>query len=227
MTETSPVRPLVVLDCDSTTIQDEVIELLAEAAGTRELVAEVTERAMRGELDFAESLRERVATLAGTPESVFAETYRRVRATPGIHELVAEVHARGGVVGVVSGGFHEVLDPLAQDLHLDLWRANRLEVVDGVLTGRVLGDIVDADAKAAALREWAADAQIPLTATVAVGDGANDLKMMSVAGLSVAFNAKPIVLEHADEAVQDNLALVIPLLDRLGSSPAPIDEAIG
>ncbi|MBN9612241.1 MAG: phosphoserine phosphatase SerB, partial [Actinobacteria bacterium] len=172
------VRPLVVLDCDSTTIQDEVIELLADAAGTRELVAEVTERAMRGELDFAESLRERVATLAGTPESVFEQAYRRVRPTPGIDRLVAEVHARGGLVAVVSGGFHEVLDPLAVDLALDRWRANRLEVVGGELSGRTVGPVIDAAAKAEALREWAQEAGIPLSATMAIGDGANDLKMM-------------------------------------------------
>ncbi len=215
MTADSRVRPLVVLDCDSTTIQDEVIELLAEVAGTRDLVAEVTERAMRGELDFAESLRERVATLAGTPESVFADAYARVRPSRGIHELVAEVHARGGIVGVVSGGFHEVLDPLAADLCLDRWRANRLEVVDGALTGRVAGPIVDASAKAAALREWAADAGIPLSATIAIGDGANDLEMMAVAAVSVGFNAKPVVRERADVSIEDDLALAIPLFDRL------------
>ncbi len=215
MTPTAATRPLVVLDCDSTTIQDEVIELIAEAAGTHELVAEVTERAMRGELDFAQSLRERVATLAGTPESVFEETYRRVRPTPGIHELVAAVHARDGRVGVVSGGFHEVLDPLAVDLGIDLWRANRLEVADGALTGRVLGAIVDAEAKAAALREWAEAERIPLSATVAIGDGANDLRMMEVAALGVAFNAKPIVRERADVSIEDDLSLAIPLLDRL------------
>lgn len=215
MTADSRVRPLVVLDCDSTTIQDEVIELLAEVAGTRELVAEVTERAMRGELDFAESLRERVATLAGTPESVFADAYARVRPSRGIHELVAEVHARGGVVGVVSGGFHEVLDPLAADLALDRWRANRLEVADGVLTGRVTGPIIDAAAKAEALREWAEEAGIPLSATVAIGDGANDLEMMAAAAVSVGFNAKPVVRERADVTIEDDLALTIPLLDRL------------
>lgn len=215
MTADSRVRPLVVLDCDSTTIQDEVIELLAEVAGTRELVAEVTERAMRGELDFAESLRERVATLAGTPESVFADAYARVRPSRGIHELVAEVHARGGVVGVVSGGFHEVLDPLAADLRLDRWRANRLEVADGALTGRVTGPIIDAAAKAEALREWAEEAEIPLSATVAIGDGAIDLEMMAVAAVSVGFNAKPVVRERADVTIEDDLALTIPLLDRL------------
>ncbi|MHA3683154.1 phosphoserine phosphatase SerB [Leucobacter sp. HY1910] len=209
------VAPLVVLDCDSTTIQDEVIELIADAAGSREAVAEVTERAMRGELDFAESLRERVATLAGTPESVFADTYARVRLTPGITELIAEVHRRGGKVGVVSGGFHEVLDPLAKDLGLDFWRANRLEVVDGQLTGRTVGPIIDATAKAEALQEWAASSGLPLSASVAIGDGANDLEMMKVAALGVSFNGKPVVVERADEAIEADLSRAIPLLDRL------------
>lgn len=207
--------PLVVLDCDSTTIQDEVIELIADAAGSREAVAEVTERAMRGELDFAESLRERVATLAGTPDSVFADTYARVRLTPGITELIAEVHRRGGKVGVVSGGFHEVLDPLAKDLGLDFWRANRLEVIDGKLTGRTVGPIIDATAKAEALKEWAAESGLDLSASVAIGDGANDLEMMRVAALGVSFNGKPVVVERADEAIEADLSRAIPLLDRL------------
>lgn len=215
MPDAAASRPLVVLDCDSTTIRDEVIELLADAAGSREKVAAVTERAMRGELDFAESLAERVATLAGTQESVFADTYRRLRRSAGIEALIAEVHARGGVVGVVSGGFHEVLDPLAEDLGLDRWRANRLEVRDGRLTGRTVGPVIDATAKADALREWAVAAGIPLQATVAIGDGANDLEMMAIAGLSVAYNAKPVVRERADVSIEDDLALVIPLLDRL------------
>lgn len=215
MPDAAASRPLVVLDCDSTTIRDEVIELLADAAGSREEVAAVTERAMRGELDFAESLAERVATLAGTQESVFADTYRRVRRSAGIEALIAEVHARGGLVGVVSGGFHEVLDPLAADLGLDHWRANRLEVADGRLTGRTVGPVIDATAKADALREWADAAGIPLRATVAIGDGANDLEMMAIAGLSVAYNAKPVVRERADVSIEDDLALVIPMLDRL------------
>jgi len=210
-----PRPPLVVLDCDSTTIQDEVIELLADAAGTRELVADVTERAMRGELDFAESLRERVATLAGVPESVFAEVYKKIRLSPGIRELIQAVHARDGKVAVVSGGFHEVLDLLANDLDLDEWRANRLEVADGRLTGRTVGPIIDADAKASALTEWASAHDIPEQATVAIGDGANDLKMMAVAGLSVAYNAKPIVRAAATVSIDNDLAQVIPYLDRL------------
>lgn len=209
------VTPLVVLDCDSTTIQDEVIELLADAAGTRELVAEVTERAMRGELDFAESLAERVATLRGTPEAVFGQAYARVRLSPGIRELIAAVHEHGGKVGVVSGGFHEVLDPIAEDLGLDFWRANRLEVADGALTGRTVGPVIDAEAKALALAEWAEASGIPLSATVAIGDGANDLKMMAVAAIGVGYNAKPIVREHADVSIEGNLGQAIPLLDRL------------
>lgn len=209
------VTPLVVLDCDSTTIQDEVIELLADAAGTREGVAEVTERAMRGELDFAESLTERVATLRDTPDTVFAEAYARVRLSPGIRELVAAVHARGGKVGVVSGGFHEVLDPIAKDLGLDFWRANRLEIADGKLTGRTVGPVIDAEAKAVALAEWAAESEIPMSATMAIGDGANDLRMMEVAAIGVGYNAKPIVTEQADVSIADDLALAIPLLDRL------------
>ncbi|QIK61895.1 phosphoserine phosphatase SerB [Leucobacter viscericola] len=210
------LSPLIVLDCDSTTIQDEVIELIADVAGTREQVAEVTERAMRGELDFSESLRERVATLAGTPESVFADAYSRVRLSPGIRELIAEVRDRGGKVGVVSGGFHEVLDPIAQDLGLDFWRANRLEVADGVLTGRTVGPIIDAVAKAEALAEWSAESGIPLSASVAIGDGANDLEMMKVAALGVSYNGKPVVRDQADVSIEDDLARVIPLLDRLG-----------
>lgn len=215
MTSFDATRPLVVLDCDSTTIQDEVIELLADAAGTRTEVAEVTERAMRGELDFAESLRERVATLAGTPESVFADTYARVRLSPGIRQLIESVHRRGGKVGVVSGGFHEVLDPLAKDLGLDFWRANRLEVTDGALTGRTMGPVIDAKAKAQALTEWAGEANIPISATMTIGDGANDLDMMRVSAISVAYNAKPIVREHATVSIEGDLSLAIPLLDRL------------
>lgn len=210
-------RFLIVLDADSTLIEDEVIELLADAAGSRELVAAVTERAMRGELDFAESLRERVRTLAGLPTAVFADVGRMIRPTPGVHDLIAGIHAHGSRVGVVSGGFHELLDPLADALGLDHWRANRLEVVDGHLTGELVGPIIDAAAKADALREWAAADQVDIRQTVAVGDGANDLEMMAVAGLSVAFNAKPVVKERADVVIDVcDLSQVLPLVGLRG-----------
>jgi phosphoserine phosphatase len=198
---TDSERFLVVLDVDSTLIENEVIELIAAEAGSLELVAAVTERAMRGELDFAESLRERVATLAGLPDTVFDTVREHITLTTGATELIATVKSHGGHVGVVSGGFHELLDPLAESLGLDFWKANRLEVVDGVLTGKVLGDIVDAQTKAETLQRWAQETHTPLAQTVAIGDGANDLAMMSVAGLGIAFCAKPIVQEQADVAL--------------------------
>lgn len=210
-------RFLVVLDADSTLIEDEVIELLADAAGSRPEVAEVTERAMRGELDFAESLVARVKTLAGLPTSVFADVGRLIRPTPGVHELIAGLHRHGSRVGVVSGGFHELLDPLADSLRLDHWRANRLEVEGGRLTGGLVGPIIDAEAKAAALREWAAADGVGLAQTVAVGDGANDLRMMHQAGLSIAFNAKPLVKAGADVVIDVcDLSQVLPVLGLRG-----------
>lgn len=202
---------LVVLDADSTLIQNEVIELLAADAGSLDLVAEVTERAMRGELDFRESLIERVATLAGLDEGIIERAYQQVVPTPGVRELIAHVHEQGGKVAVVSGGFHEVLDKVQHDLGFDFWEANRLEVVDGHLTGRVLGPVVDAQRKAEKLQQWARE--IGATRTVAIGDGANDLKMMAAADLGIAFCAKPVVREQANVAIdQPDLALVIPLL---------------
>ncbi|MFM6974745.1 MAG: phosphoserine phosphatase SerB [Agromyces sp.] len=192
---------LVVLDADSTLIQNEAIELLAEEAGSLALVAEVTERAMRGELDFAASLRERVATLAGLDTGVFERAGRRIVPTVGVHDLISAVHGVGGTVGVVSGGFHELLDPVQATLGFDLWHANRLECSDGQLTGHVRGDIVDAETKATMLQRWAAE--IGATRTVAIGDGANDLKMMAAAHLGVAFCAKPVVRAQASVAIDE------------------------
>ena len=205
-------RPLVVLDCDATSIREEVIELLAEAAGTRDEVAEITAAAMRGELDFAESLRARVATLAGTPASVCAEAAKRVTFSPGFADLVRAVHARRGVVGVVSGGFLEVLDRIMPDAGVDVWHANRLEVSEGKLTGKLTGEIVDAAAKARTLRAWANQHGIDMRHTIAVGDGANDLAMLAEAAISVGFQAKPIVRERAQHLADDSLAEVTPLL---------------
>lgn len=206
-------RFLVVLDADSTLIRNEVIELLADEAGRRAEVQAATEAAMRGEVDFAASLRSRVAALAGVPVEAFERVRSRIEPTPGVYELTAAVHERGGVVGVVSGGFHEILDHIAPELGVDRWRANRLEVHDGSLSGTVDGDIVDGAAKAASLQEWAGQLGVPAHATIAIGDGANDLAMMSVAGLGLAFNAKPAVRAGADLVIgPQDLSAVIPLL---------------
>ncbi|MBD8059077.1 phosphoserine phosphatase SerB [Cellulomonas sp. JH27-2] len=199
------------MDVDSTLITSEVIELLAARAGSQELVAAITERAMRGELDFAASLHERVATLAGLPVGVFDEVRAQVELTPGAAELVAQVQSRGWSVGLVSGGFIEVVAPLAQPLGIELVRANALEVADGLLTGRVTGPVVDRAAKAVALRDYAAAVGADLADTVAIGDGANDLDMLAAAGFGIAFNAKPVVVEQADAAVTDRLDAVLTL----------------
>ncbi len=208
----SATRFLVVFDVDSTLIQDEVIELLADVAGKRSEVAEVTERAMSGELDFASSLAERVATLVGLPERVIAETVARVRPTPGLSDIIDAVHSRGGKVAAVSGGFSQILEPLAADWGLDFWRANLLEIEGGVLTGRVSGEIVDRRVKAEMLETWASTCNLSLAQTLAVGDGANDLDMLALAGLGVAFNAKPVVRASTPLSVERNLGELICLL---------------
>ncbi len=215
------ITPLVVLDCDATTIEQEVIELLASYAGTLDEVALITDRAMRGELDFAQSLAARVATLEGLDASVLETVAQQVTFSPGFHELVEAVHARGGKVGIVSGGFTEVLDGFLPDSGADTWRANRLEVAHGKLTGRTRGPVIDAQAKADTLREWADHFGIDPRNSIAIGDGANDLKMMAVAGLSAGFKPKPIVRDSVDLVLEHSLAEAIPLLDRLGHEKGP------
>lgn len=194
-------RKLLIMDVDSTLIQQEVIELLAAYAGKREEVAAVTEAAMRGELDFAQSLHARVAVLAGLPAAVVDSVRAEVRLSEGAAELVAAFKAAGHVVAVVSGGFNQILRPIAEDLGLDYWLANELEIVDDALTGKVLGAVIDRAAKEKYLREWAAAEGIAMEHTIAVGDGANDLDMLGAAGIGVAFNAKPAVRAVADSAI--------------------------
>ena len=214
---------LVVMDVDSTFIQQEVIELLAAKCGREAEVAAVTERAMRGELDFAESLRARVAVLAGLDATVLDQVRDEIVLTPGARTLVRTLKRLGDTVALVSGGFIEIVGPLAAELGIDHALANALEVADGKLTGRVTGDIVDRAGKARALRRFAAEAELPLSRTVAIGDGANDLDMLAAAGLGIAFNAKPVVREQADASV------TVPYLDSvlflLGISREDIEEA--
>ncbi|MGW0452979.1 phosphoserine phosphatase SerB [Gordonia sputi] len=194
-------KRLVVFDVDSTLIQGEVIEMLAAHAGREAEVAAVTEAAMRGELDFAESLRERVAALEGLDARVLDEVAGSLQLTPGARTTIRTLHRLGYRCGVVSGGFRQVIDGLAHDLELDFVRANTLEVVDGRLTGRVIGEIIDRPGKARALRAFADQVGVPMEQTIAVGDGANDIDMLSVAGLGIAFNAKPALREVADAAL--------------------------
>ena len=196
-----PTPLLIVMDVDSTVIEQEVIELIAAHAGVEERVRAVTEAAMRGELDFAASLRARVALLRGLPVSVLDEVRAAVCLTQGATELVRSLHADGHLVALVSGGFDVVVGDIARAVDADHYRANMLDISDGRLTGQVQGEIVDRAVKARMLREFAQLHAIPLSRTVAVGDGANDLDMMREAGLGIAFCAKPIVQEAADRAI--------------------------
>jgi phosphoserine phosphatase len=200
-------KHLVVMDADSTLLQDEVIDLLAEECGCAAEVSAITELAMSGEIDFAEALRRRVALLAGLPVTVLDDVRTRLRLAPGARTLLRTLQRLGYVAAVVSGGFEEVLAPLMSDLKVEHLAANRLEIVDEKLTGRLVGEIVDRAGKANALRRFADEVGVPLEQTVAVGDGANDIDMLSAAGLGIAFNAKPLVQEHADTA------LTVPYLD--------------
>jgi phosphoserine phosphatase len=194
-------KRLIVFDVDSTLIQQEVIEMLAARAGALDAVAAITDAAMRGELDFAESLHRRVATLAGLPAEVLDEVAEDVELTPGARTTIRTLRRLGYHVGVVSGGFRQVIEPLAHELMLDFVAANELEIVDGKLTGRVVGQIVDRAGKAKALRDFADQVGVPMAQTVAVGDGANDIDMLAAAGLGVAFNAKPALREVADASL--------------------------
>ncbi|MDY5585357.1 MAG: phosphoserine phosphatase SerB [Arcanobacterium sp.] len=192
---------LIITDVDSTFIQQEVIELLAAHAGLEAEVKEITDAAMRGELDFRDSLRERVSVLAGLPESIFKDVFQQIKLTPGAQELVQIAHRQGAYIGLVSGGFTEILNPLLEQESLDFGRANQLEIHEGKLSGKTIGTIIDATAKVLALKEWSENLGITLAETVCAGDGANDLPMLEASGHGFAFCAKPIVAQNADTAI--------------------------
>jgi phosphoserine phosphatase len=214
---------LVVLDVDSTLIKQEVIDILARFAGVEKQVSEITHRAMNGELDFSESLNQRVTLLAGLPASVLNQVRSEIEFTPGAATLCRTLHRLGFHVALVSGGFSEIVTPLAAELGVVNIRANQLEVVDGLLTGRLIGEIVDRSGKASALKEFAKELGVPMSRTIAVGDGANDLDMLNAAALGIAFNAKPFVRDRADSA------LTSPYLDAIlylmGINRAEIEQA--
>lgn len=212
-------RYLVVMDVDSTLIKQEVIELIAQHAGTMEQVAEVTERAMRGELDFAESLRERVSTLEGVTQDQLATVRADIEFSEGAPEFIAACQSRGWEVALVSGGFEEVVAGLAAEVNITRFHANKLEVSDGQLTGKTVGDVVDRAYKAAALKRFAEELSIPLERTIALGDGANDLDMIQAAGIGIAFNAKPIVNDQAPYSVQGSMMGALAVVDRVIDTP--------
>ncbi len=214
---------LIVMDVDSTLIQDEVIDLLADRAGCAAEVAKVTEATMRGELDFEASLRERVALLAGLSEDVLDGVRDALRLTPGARTLIRTLKRLGYRCGIVSGGFTQIIDPLAAGLGIDYVAANVLEIAGGKLTGRVSGPVIDRAGKAAALRRFAGEAGVPASQTVAVGDGANDLDMIAAAGLGIAFNAKPVVRDAADTAL--SLPYLDTVLYLLGISSDEVEAA--
>ncbi|HWJ66841.1 MAG TPA: phosphoserine phosphatase SerB [Nocardioides sp.] len=214
---------LIVMDVDSTLIQGEVIEMLAEHAGFGPEVADITERAMRGELDFEQSLRARVKLLAGLDASVIDEVYDAIVVNPGARTMVRTLRRLGYRFAIVSGGFSQITDRLAADLGIHRARANTLEIVDGKLTGEVVGEVVDRAGKARALREFAADLGVPEAATIAIGDGANDLDMLDAAGLGIAYNARPVVREAADTSL--NVPYLDTIMYLLGISREEIEAA--
>ena len=220
---TRRAKRIVLLDMDSTLIQQEVIDLLADKCGVGKEVMAITESAMRGELDFAASLTTRVKLLAGADAQVIQSVKAGITLTPGARTLIRTLHKLGHKVGVVSGGFLDVIEPLLQELEIDFYKANKLEIVDGKLTGNLLGSIIDRTAKAEALREFAAAENVNLAQTIAIGDGANDLGMLELAGLGIAFNAKPAVRAAADSSI--NSPYLDSVLYLMGITRSEIEDA--
>ena len=192
------LKRLVLLDMDSTLIEQEVIDLLAEYSGKSQIISDITAKAMSGELDFKQALSARVELLAGLDDSVIDQVRQKVTLTKGAQQLITELHSLGHKVGVVSGGFIDVIEPILKDLEIDFYKANKLDIRDGKLTGKVVGKVIDGSEKLAVLREFASKEGINIQQTVAIGDGANDLEMIQAAGLGIAFNAKPKVAQSAD-----------------------------
>jgi phosphoserine phosphatase len=216
-------KRIVLLDMDSTLIQQEVIDLLAERCGVGAEVAAITQSAMRGELDFADSLTARVKLLAGANAEILESVKTSITLTPGARTLIRTLHKLGHKVGVVSGGFLDVIEPLLKELEIDFYRANKLEITDGKLTGNVLGSIVDKNGKALALREFASAENVTLSQTIAIGDGANDLGMLELAGLGIAFNAKPAVRAAANSSI--NSPYLDSVLYLMGITRSEIEDA--
>ncbi len=205
---------LVVLDVDSTLIEQEVIELLAERVGLRDQVKNLTDLAMSGEIDFRDALLQRVSLLEGLSAEVFEDLLAEIKITDGVAELIGAVHKSGGLVGAISGGFSQVLEPLAGKLGLDFFMANNLEIHEGVMTGKIDGDIVDADKKAQTLLHWAENHGFNVADTVAIGDGANDIPMLRASGFAIAFRPKDVLRPHADLVIEgDSLRPVISVLE--------------
>jgi phosphoserine phosphatase len=195
-------------------IEQEVIELLADRVGLRDQVKILTDQAMAGEIDFREALLQRVGLLKGLSAVVFQDILAEIKITDGVRELVSSIHESNGMVGAISGGFSQVLEPLAQSLGLDIFLANNLEVVDGLITGRISGEIVDADMKARTLLHWAQQYGFDVDDTIAIGDGANDIPMLKASGFGVAFRPKDVLRPHADLIIEGNsLAPVIAQLE--------------
>ena len=206
-------KRLVQIDVDSTFIQQEAIELLAAKAGVLDQVSAITDSAMRGELDFEQSLRTRVRLLKGLSESAITAVQNEITLTDGARDLVNTLHDKGHCVALVSGGFINIIAPMIESLSIKHYKANTLEIVGGVLTGELVGKIIDRAAKGAALLEFAKACGVEVENTVAIGDGANDLDMMALSGLSIAFNAKPIVVQAADFAINEpSLRSVVKLI---------------
>ena len=206
-------KRIVMLDMDSTLIEQEVINLLGAAAGQSIAIEAITHKAMAGDLDFKAALIERVALLKGMDQNILNQVRDQITLTKGAKKLIDELHQQGHKVGVVSGGFIEVIEPILNSLSIDFYRANKLKISDGLLTGEIEGPLIDSHAKRIALDQFAKQEKVPLEQTVAIGDGANDLEMIKAAGLGIAFNAKPKVAAAADTTISNqDLSTVLLLM---------------